>query len=139
MNGINKIARDSIFLRFAANDNTQPPETKDVHSSSILWGVVAILSLLLGYGLNSEPNLNAKEMATPILPLAYISKENTFNLDFTKPLPGLNLALNKADHSCALPLEIPPTLSETLKPCITNIEKTFIQFSKNKYTIIQNH
>ena len=155
MNGINKIVRDSIFLRFAANEDQAP--TKKTRSDSSLWALAAILSLVLGLGLSGDHKLNANETITPTLPLAYIEKDNILNADFTKPLPELNLTVNNINYSCTPSLLIPPTLIESWEPCeatsapinlseekmlkimrglIKAENKRAVEFSGNKYTII---
>jgi len=116
MNGINKIVRDSIFLRFAANED-QPP-TKNTRFDTSLWVITAILSLALGLGLSGDHKLNANEIIAPTLPLVYIDKDNILNTDFTKPLPELNLNVNNANYSCTPSLLIPPTLIGSWEPCI---------------------
>ena len=124
MHGINKLVRDSFFLRFAANEDTPPPEIQ--RSNSILWGVVAMLSLLLGMSLSGEPNLNAKEISIPALPVPYIEKSNILNTDFTIPLPALNIKAN--DYSCVSALETPPSLRDVWAPCV-------VRFNNNLYTV----
>ena len=137
MDGINKLVRDSFFLRFAANEDVAPPlePLKNTRFNAALWGLVAVLSLILGFGLSDNGKLNAKEINAPTLPLAYVDDKNILNSDFTKPLPGLDLDYSSSDNSCSASLEVPPTLFKNGEQCIpTNL----IRFSNNQYTIISN-
>ena len=115
MDGINKLVRDSIFLRFAANEDMAT--TRNARFNSSLWAVVAVLSLVLGLGLSGDHKLNANETIAPTLPLAYLGKGDIIETDFTKPLPKLNLTINNNNYTCIPTLEMPPTLSDKSEVC----------------------